>query len=66
MLIKLMMRHEGITDIEMLQQDARCTGIFGKDEVDLFQKADGTQCHVLQIAYWRWNNIQYAHFGGQI
>ena len=61
-----MMRHEGVADIVMLQQDARSTGIFCQYEIDLLQYSDSTPSHVLHIANWRRNNVQYAHFGDKI
>ena len=58
-----MVRHQGILDIVMLQQDARRASIFRKHEIHLFQDPDSPEGHVLHIANRSWNNVQYAHNG---
>ena len=65
MLVELMMRQQMLLNLEMLQQDARRTGVLGQHEVSLLEDADGAQRHVLQIAHRRGYNVQYAHYSGQ-
>ena len=60
-----MVRLQGVMDIIMLQQDARGSGIFRQHEVNFPQDTDGTERHVLHIAHWGWNDIQYAHNEGK-
>ena len=65
MFIEFMMRHQLVTDVEMLQEDTRSTGVLCQHKVYLFQDTDGTKGHVLHIAYWGWYNVQNTHNRGQ-
>lgn len=49
MFIKLMMSHEPVLDVEVLEKCAGGPRVFGEDDVGFFQDADGAEGHILQI-----------------
>ena len=63
MFIELMVANQPGTDIVVLEQHARGTGIFGKHHVNFLQDAQRPEGDILQIAYRSGDKIEHFRRG---
>jgi 16S rRNA (cytidine(1402)-2'-O)-methyltransferase len=56
-----LVRLHGILYFEMLQQNTRCTRVFGQNQIGLLQHPNSAKGHILQISYRRRHYKQFSH-----
>ena len=66
MFIELMVRHQMVLDIKVLQQIPARASVLRQHKVSLSEQPDSTHSHILHVAHRSWNDVQDTHYGVQM